>query len=313
MWNSDGNKAGTILFAPHKKKKIKRIVAFLLLVVVACNTQWMSVEASDFVTYKYVSQIKPGKTKTLKGYLEQRGGFQPGYGFVPTGDPWGNTMQTAYRYKIRVPQDGIMSISLSSSKKGICVYLCGSDKNTLCTFEADGKKYKGNISIKKGTYYLQNGKDVNVKCKFKTEKVKDYKNYCVERAKTIGSKQKVKVAQIGNQNYIKWYKIKLTKRRKITIKGQAFKKTKKQSLEDCITLYDDKGNEISPSEVNTNGEKMIFKDTFSEVLEPGTYYIRADYFDHINERHWFMFHGTVYLGMFSYDTHTGNSLEFYWY
>lgn len=309
MWNSDGNKAGRNQYSLRPKRRVKKMVAFLLLVSMVGSVQVMPVRAADFCRSEYVSQLKVGKSKTLKGYKEQFGVFQAGVGFVETGGPWGNSLQTVYDYKIRIPKDCIMKISFVSSKKGINVSLRGSNKLGISSFESTGKKYTGSISIKKGTYYLQNQKPTSVKCKFKLEKVKDYKNYTVEKAKGIRAKKKISVSQLGNHNYVKWYRIYLTKRQKIAIKGQAFKQLKKMPLEDCITLYDDEGEEISPSGASIG--KLTFEDSFSEVLEPGDYYLRVDYFDHVDERHWF-FHGT-YLGQYSHDRRVGNSVQFYWY
>ena len=311
MLHLNGSRTGWYEISFKKKCGVLKIAALLLIFSVVSGTQSFCVNAADFYRSEYVSELKPGKTKSLKGYKEQIGGFQPGIGFVETNDPMGNSLRTTYDYKIRIPRDCVWNITFVSSQKGIDISLKGKDKGYIRSFTSKGKRCVINAPIKKGTYYISSNVPRKIKCRYQLEKMKDYGNYCVGKAKTINPDKQVKVAQLGKCNYVKWYKIKLTKCQAIVIKGKVFDRTDETKLRDCITLFDSEGFRI-PLVRQAKSGKLVYGDRFDEVLEPGTYYVRVDNFDQNGEKCFFTTAGNVFIGRSFADGRIGKYIEFSW-
>ena len=164
------------------------------------------------------------------------------------------------------------------------------------------------------TWHYEDGKRVN-ECTFGKDigddivvenELKDNWNYILDK-----QNKTVNLAQLGKCNYVKWYKIKLTKHQTIVIKGKVFDRTDESKLKDCITLFDSEGFRI-PLVRQTKSGKLVYGDTFDEVLEPGTYYVRVDNFDQNGEKCFFTTAGNVYIGRSFADGRIGKYIEFSW-
>lgn len=165
-------------------------------------------------------------------------------------------------YKFKVPSSDL-ALKIESKNKedniGIVDKKFGND--TIYYFNESGYIY---LNLKKGTYYFWAYSN-NIKIKYSLIKPTNTSNYCIEKAEKLNKKKTIYGFQHLKNNYSRYYKIKLTKKQKITIRKEY----------PCgIALYD---KYCSP--VNLIWENEYYEKS-SIPLSPGTYYIRVNSMDY---------------------------------
>ena len=172
----------------------------------------------------------------------------------------------AVHYKLVIEKDCYLQLVWSNNTKKLAdvyIYADKACKERVHWCWCDTEKGKEYVALKAGTYYVEMG-DYYQLCKIKWTWTAAYKldqgNYCIAKAKNLSAGTTVSIAQTPTIDYTRWYKIKLTKNQKVTIKTPY-----KNSA--YIQLY-------SPSRQRYNFNNS---DSFSKIttdkLTTGTYYI----------------------------------------
>ena len=174
-------------------------------------------------------------------------------------------ISTFYRYKINVPANYYITLSLKKTNGGIYIYnsLTTNWEKYFMGYDSYSGKKTFNIVLPKGIYYFGNyGYSSNSvgAFKYKFTKYVNKANYKASKALAWNAGKKVTIVQSPGHNYERWYKVRLTKKKRITVYGA-----------ENIELYDAKhqyvemtGNEYSDGTVFSSYDK----------LKAGTYYIR---------------------------------------
>ena len=232
------------------KKLYKMIIP---LVFVLCGFL-AAVDAKADTTYKYKSlPLSENKLTTQKSN---------DYSYSK-----GNYVATVYRYKLVIPADGYLKVWLGKKGTGDVTYGSFLIFRTLKSERewnlGHRSVYSGliYIPISKGTYYCSWNCDNN-QMKYQFIKVKQKKNYTLTKAAQLKKGKKEVVCQTPMYNYSRWYKIKLTKEQKITVKT---------NLTFPIIIFDQWHDEVS-SFTSSVGNYNTTVQTH-EVQAPGTYYI----------------------------------------
>ena len=177
-------------------------------------------------------------------------------------------------WKNNTETDNYASINVYADKE--CQKTVG---NNLMGLKAKVSGSSG-IVLYSGTYYIKMidfNVEKKVKVKFQKKQVKSINkpNYCLATAISLKAKKKAVFAQTIQNNYQRWYRIKLTKNQVISIYGN-FK-----YMNSCV-LYDSNFNTIRYTEGNdgivTDGIQtkgtyyLVMYDNISGLLKAGRYY-----------------------------------------
>ena len=256
-----------------EKRKLLICIAAVLFVMIGFSP--MKARADYKVVYQNtISTLKQNKWKLLKHreHDDKRD--------YETGDT------VAYRYyhfyKITVPADGYIKIQTDKRTAPGGFAICSSAKKNK-GYDSDitdagyifywpGKIYY--VPVKKGTYYLVNPNDwyneeeVRVYLKWSFEKAQNPTNYCRAKAKNIPRGKNQVIVYYYGYEYTRWYKIKLTRNKTITLK-QLPNDEDGDTLH--FTLYNSSG--IMVDESSLTETDLSFK---TAKLPKGTYYIAVD-------------------------------------
>ena len=188
---------------------------------------------------------------------------------------WVNITSKSTYYKIVVPGEGYITLSAKNTKGGVAYFdILDSNKEPFCDTEtlfASGKKPQSiKVPVSKGKYYIRLNEDdywdlggyAYAKNKFTS--VKQPENYCMGKALTLKAGSYKKIYQTPKYSFDRYFKIKLTKAKKITIKSKSE-----------VLIYDDEGNWIDTTSSDTGG---IWTNK-TKKLKAGSYYIRVLYSD----------------------------------
>ena len=132
-------------------------------------------------------------------------------------------------YKLTLNEDSVVKVTWSENNNNhfyFAIHKSQSlDAQIVSKFPDTAK---GNISyaLKKGTYYVEMYDGYSFSSYTPTAKVKfewqdasiiNKNNYCRAKAISLDAKTAARVAQTPTQDYVRWYKIKLTKSQKLSI------------------------------------------------------------------------------------------------
>ena len=183
---------------------------------------------------------------------------------------WVNATSTSTYYKVVVKGEGY--ITLSAKNKSGTAYFDFLDKDkkhfsdpetVFASFGTESIK----VPVSKGTYYirLQSKVDFGGKAyvKYKFTSVKQPTNYCIAKALTLKSGSYKKIYQTPKYSFDRFFKIKLTTAKKITVKSKSE-----------VRIYDPEGNEIDTTE---NFDDLDLRTYKTKKLKKGTYYIRVQF------------------------------------
>ena len=180
-----------------KQSMIKRFLCIALTVVIIAGFVPVHANASS-VNYK-VTNLQQNTTITAL--------------------PHDNNAGTYHLYKISVPKNGFIKIVTSNRSAAVRIY-----KSINWNEQPDASKYlvdsiydlvQRYVVLPKGTYYLAVREKTKLKWTFTSMPNKT--NYCRGRAATLNRGKKTMIAFNYGYEYDKWYKIKITNRKKITI------------------------------------------------------------------------------------------------
>ena len=169
-------------------------------------------------------------------------------------------------YKVTVKDDGYLTVSAKESKLSYG-YInvdgykkVGKNYNHITgILSSDKKSASGKFAVKKGTYYLQGTYGTQFKYTFTKAVFKE--NYCASKAIDLKSNKEVVVVNTPKKAYDRWYKIKLTKKQKLTFwsTGAGGASIFDSNMKIVDVKYDDKDDTKWYS---------------SSKLKKGTYYVR---------------------------------------
>ena len=178
-------------------------------------------------------------------------------------------------YKISVPADGYIKFQLSNADAGIALYKSFytnrnlSDANIIrCLYD----KKTHFFVLPKGTYYLHLYKDeAYTTLKWTFTKLSKKANYCRARASALARTKKANCMFHYGYEHAKWYKIKLTKKQKITI---TLKTLDDQFSLGMVRVFNSKEKLIN-TKMQESGDNAYALSVYqSDTLPKGIYYIR---------------------------------------
>ena len=195
-------------------------------------------------------------------------------------------------YKISVPGEGCITLTAKASASGYDsvgadIELLNSKKNSFVEGSYDddislfawGETESETIkaAVSKGTYLVKVtdfSKDGSGKLtiSYTYQKITQPTNYTIGRSAAVASGKKVMIYQTQQNNFDRWYKIKLTSNKKISVFTS-------ESASYEIGLYDSEGNEMKLSSANIKeGHKSV-----STKLAKGTYFVCIDKVSGVNK------------------------------
>lgn len=185
---------------------IKQLLCIALSVVLA--TGFMPLHASAYST-KYVYKITTVKQNTPVVVKADTFDY----------DEKTQTNTTVYQmYKITLPSNGYIKAQVSSKNNTMYIYKslpsgrALENPDAITTLSSSSTYYK---VLPKGTYYIRSSCDLSLKWSF--TKINHKSNYCRAKAASLKKGKKAAVVFDYGYEYAKWYKIKLTKKKKITV------------------------------------------------------------------------------------------------
>ena len=172
-----------------------------------------------------------------------------------------------YRYRIVIPEDGYIKISIYKDTGAPFVYIRKKNDNTSLRFIARSDISEGSniVPLSKGTYYL-NCDEEETGFSYTYTKVSFPANYCRRKAVTLKKGVTVSICQTPKRNYSRWYKIRLTKKQSISFNS---------SVGNRIRIYNSTLRSMSIEHAGSQSTRYFTQ----EKLPKGTYYIcvkRAD-------------------------------------
>ena len=233
---------------------MKRILKSFLLSILIVMALGTAVQAKDVYKYNY----KTIGTKQNKWYTTKEYEYDSDYTETETDSIW-TYKYTYYRYKITVPANNYLTMTFKNSNSSINVYKSLKADEELLSISPDSGKKSVNVVLPKGIYYFGLRYD-STAFKYKFTKYVTKANYKGTKALWWGANKKIAIVQTPGHNFERWYKIKVTKNKRITIWGA-----------DDIDLFNAKRQALRITE-KTNSDGKTF--TSYSKLKPGTYYIR---------------------------------------
>ena len=222
------------------------------------GTYYIEIPYSYEDTYKLKYTFSSDKTLSNKKWTT----FYPGY-----------YKETTY-FKFKAAKTGYIVAEVDNNSSGD-ITLCSSKKKSLSgsqwTSGSSGSTSNHVVyGVKKGTtYYLKfTGESDKVQIKYTLKSVKEKSGSKRSKAVNLKRKKAAKGIIIAGNKTADWYKVRLTKSRKLNI-------TLKGSSNDCIRakIYDSRGKAV------LGGTTSIYKNKSGGTLESyrkmkGTYYIK---------------------------------------
>ena len=130
-------------------------------------------------------------------------------------------------YQIVVPYNAILTIQYSGNKKNNSIFISQGEGGWHQDFQyitsGKSKSAKQTFVVEKGTYHITNCKDnkpVRLKYSIKKIQSQNQSNYRKSKAVILKKNKNLSVLQTFDENYYRWYKIKVTKTQKIRIIGK---------------------------------------------------------------------------------------------
>ena len=225
-------------------KRILRTFLLSILVVMAFGTAAQAKEVYKAIATKQNTWYKPKRYE---------------YGWV--GDDY---VETYYRYKITVPANYYVTVTLKdkdSCRLNLYKSLKAASYDEIEEFYTSSGAVSDNIVLQKGIYYFglsySNGGAAAFKYKF--TKYVNKANYKSSKALAWNANKKIAIVQTPGHNYTRWYKIKLTKKKRVYVWGA-----------DNVAMLDAKHQYVKVAE-NNNADGYAYASY--EKLKPGIYYI----------------------------------------
>jgi len=147
---------------------------------------------------------------------------------------WSGTYATDYNqtiyHKVVISKPGYITVqgyskgSISTPKSSVSISLTNSKKKALeGSFLSSGNNFTTYFGVKKGTYYIAVKNYGHYKLKYTFKAVSDKSGSSKRKATTLKKNKPVKGLLISNESAKKsdWFKIKLTKKKKISFKVNA--------------------------------------------------------------------------------------------
>ena len=236
-----------------KRSMIKRLLGIALTVVIMAG--FVPVHANAYSPKYKVANLQQNKVITALPYDFDYDTYDDIY----------------HLYRISVPVNGFVKIVVSNASADVKIYKSIDWSKYLyesnCIIRSYGKKVHYAV-LPKGTYYLEVGEKTKLKWTFTSMPNKT--NYCRARAAALKSGKKPLIMFNYRYDHDRWYKIRITKRKKITISL----KTLDADYNDIyFTLVNFRGIRIKCPQLRGNTYQTA-------VVPPGVYYIcleRNDY------------------------------------
>ena len=231
------------------RNTIVTMIAVAMLAVIVPHTA----EAKDVFGYKATVLKQNTWTKTSQ------------YTAKKVGSNWQFTYDAL---KVNIPDDGYIKIESKDKNDNIYISKPSELKNFKYTTKMSGSNTYYRV-IPEGTYLIWNDKDgLNIRYTF--IKAEDEENCDRSEAVSVASGKKKMVVFTDGHEYSKWYKIKLNKKKAITIKT-ALMDENSAGVKDYMKVFGSNGQEIKLSETVKN------KTYKTAAVKKGTYYIKIDY------------------------------------
>lgn len=231
---------------------IKQLLCIALSVMLA--TGFMPLHASAY-SNKYVYKVTTFKQNTPTAVKADTFEY----------DEKTQTDTTVYHmYKITLPANGY--IRTQASSKNYTLYIYRSlpsgryleNPDAITSLSGSGTNYK---VLPKGTYYIRSSCDLSLKWSF--TRINHKSNYCRAKAASLKSGKKAVVVFDYGYEYAKWYKIKLKKKKKITVTQEVMDSLSPRTN---LAIYDSRGYRVQFSMLSG----MRYQ---TAKLPKGTYYI----------------------------------------
>lgn len=172
-------------------------------------------------------------------------------------------------YKLTVPVDKYLRLTITPVTKdyvssSVSIFTRNSNIKSyrVATLYGESTKtWKDYVALASGTYYLSF--DDVAKAKVELLAAPNKANYCRSKAIALESGKTVTIVQTPDTDYTRWYKITLTKAKKLKVTSNHI-----------INLYifDKNGAKINTDNYNSSTKS----ETSSTKLAKGTYYIRVN-------------------------------------
>ena len=235
-------------------KKSLRSLVCLLLAVITLISVTAPVYAADWKDKYKVQALAAGKTAKGKQRVTDYDALTRKHTI----------------YKITVKADGYLTlVNKADEIRWIRLYASVKDAKaqTNSLKWVEGQKQRS-YPVTKGTYYIYPEGDYNFKYTFKKAPI-TADNYCKARAAALKAKKKATICVPKGYAFTRWYKIKLTKKKDLTI-----------TFKDLTILPENATAYPNFSLYNSAGERINVtqKEGFNYVAKKaakGTYYIKV--------------------------------------
>ena len=159
-----------------------------------------------------------------------------------------------YRYKVTVPSSGYLKIQGDDPS----FYAKLNDPESYAYHVYTNTVEIDKIPVDKGTYYFGSD-DYDIRFKYSFQSVPMPKNYCAKKAVKLKAGKTVTAWITKQHYYCRWYKIKLTKKKKITFWSNGF-----------VDVYSSDYNKVKVEKRSSGGTKCV-----TGKQKKGTYYFRV--------------------------------------
>lgn len=248
------------------QNRIKRCLCIALTVLVITGAVPVQAKAETFRDAVNIIDLKQNTTVSASGGSSS---------YYPETD---THVDTYNAYKITVPANGYIKLNVSNKSTYFRIYtkvIPGKQEKYMSweehfsqdyqVAETYGKKTYYYV-LPKGVYYINIDGDTRTNLKWTFTKVASKANYCKAKAQTISAGKTYTLVSKYEYDHYRWYKVKLTSRKKLYIKCKALHGDGNDTGADCA-VYDSKGNKK-----NLKLSGVTFRSTAK--LPKGTYYIR---------------------------------------
>ena len=229
------------------------ILLVMILGTVAHAEKYVDKYAYKAIATKQNTWYKPKSENETYSYSEKNDVF--------------TTTYTYYRYKFTVPANYYMTLTIKGSNyTSLEIYkaLKAKNDNDYCgSYDHSNSSAKTfNIALPKGTYYFCSDYNFGkLAFKYRLYKYVNKPNYKSTKALNWKANKKLAIVQMPGHNYERWYKIKLTKKKRIYIWGA-----------NDVDLYDAKRQ---PLQVSSNNNSDSYTYYSYNKLKAGIFYIRV--------------------------------------
>ena len=174
---------------------------------------------------------------------------------------WEKDIRKYYVYKITAPSHGYITLSVPKTASRIEVYdhYETTEKNTFIDYHWRDDTTAIQFAVDKGTYYVRDVREAG-SFKYTFTPNNPQKNYSLKKAKKLNANKTVTDCLSRNNYYCRWYKIRLSKKKRITFWS---------NNGEYVRIYNSKFKRVDTEQAGTNSTKYITK-----KQKKGTYYIR---------------------------------------